>query len=150
MGLFKDKKPLGLFRDLVRVAACDGSISDREARFLAEMGKTMGLSQGDVKKVIAKPAKVKYVPPKDEHEKLKHLLMCVNAMMADGKIDRREMDVCMMVAGKLGLPPSLVQGMVQEFLKHVAAAVSVRADQRRVSRGNGGLDSEIEAFLRTQ
>ena len=34
MGLFKDKKPLGLFRDLVAVAACDGSISDGEARFV--------------------------------------------------------------------------------------------------------------------
>lgn len=151
MALFGNKKPLGLFRDLVMVAAADGNITEAEGRTLSGMGAKLGLNGDDIQKVLTKPQKIKYVPPKDQQEKIRHLLMCVHVMMADGEIDRREMDLCMTIAGKMGLPPALVQRMVVDFVRHIAAAVKAQAAVRRAARtGDSGLEAEIDDFLRSR
>ena len=154
MTLFGDSKPLGLFQDLVKVAAADGTVSVAEAAILKAMGMKLGLSEKDIQKVLSKPNKVKYKVPKDEHGKLQHLLMCVEVMLVDGRIDARERDLCMKIAAKMDLPPSLVDRMLRDFLAHRAQVVQRRITRQvRVQRQPAvgpDLVAEIDAFLRSR
>jgi uncharacterized tellurite resistance protein B-like protein len=150
MKLFRDRKPLGLFKDLVTVAASDTEISAQEAHVLTAMGEKLGLAQRDVDQVLAKHREIKFIPPKSDREKFAHLLMCVTVMMADGKIDRREKDLCIGIAEKMGLAPSLVERMVEEFVEHVEATAKTPESQPEAAQTAGELEAEIGRFLRSR
>ena len=144
------KEKLSMFKDLMSTATIDGHISREETAFLLIHGKKMGLTDKQMKKVIEKPGKIKYVAPKDEVEKLKHVLRLVYMMLADGKIDRREMAFVKSVAAKLGLNPGIVDREVSAFISRVTKILKATTVQRKTTSLGNQIDRDIEAYLRTK
>ena len=152
------KEKLSMFSDAVRLAAIDGQIAPGEMRFLAMVGRDLGLSQKHVDRVLKDPGGVKFMVPKNDGEKFKHVLRLVNMMVVDGRIEKREMDFCTSIAVKMGLRPSVVSDVVEKFVAHLAGLTKARVIQEVAKKATvrrvlsvdtkAGLDAEIEQFLR--
>jgi hypothetical protein len=75
------------------------------------------------------PDKVKFKVPKTVQERAQQLADLTFMMVADGKVDKREMDVCMALASKMGFPPSVVP----EALKSALKGIQEGGDRSQVS-----------------
>lgn len=142
-----DKEKLSMFKDLVGVASRDGKLVPNELRLLGAMGKNMGLTQKDIEKVLKKPESIKFVVPKDNSEKIKHVLRLVHMMLVDGRIDKRENDFCISVAVNMGLQPSIVSDLVHKYIADVQTTLAKTQIVRTRPITRTGLDREIEQFL---
>ena len=144
----KEKERRSMFKDVVGVAGIDGQLTANEMNLMTILGKNMGLTQKDIEKVLKKPASIKFVVPKDDTEKIKHVLRLVHMMIVDGRIDKREMDFCTSVAVKMGLKPSIVSDQVQRYVAQVKAALAKTQLVRTGDNTRVSLEAEIEQFLR--
>jgi len=152
------KEKLSMFADAVKLAAIDGHIASGEMRFLAKLGNDLGLSQKQVEKVLKDAGSIKFIVPKSEQDKIKHILRLINIMVVDLRIDKREMDFCTSIAVKMGLNPSFVSDIVKKFVVHLATVSKARAVPKAAIKTaarrvppidtSGGLNAEIEQFLR--
>lgn len=98
------------------VMAADGDIDESELKLLAAICVRVGLNEKQTKEVLANPGKVKFTVPKDKGERVRQLTDMVFMMMADGKVDRREMDVCMTLASRMGFPSSVIPKMLASLI----------------------------------
>lgn len=96
----------------VVVMGADGRIDDKELAFLFAICKRVGMSEAELKEIIDDPSSVKFTVPTDPNERASMLIDIVFMMMVDGNIDRREMDLCMQIASRLGYKPVVVPKLV--------------------------------------
>lgn len=126
------------FATMVAIAAADGQLHPNEMALLRAVAQRIKLSDREVQKVLSNPQKIKFAVPTDGKERVLMLFDMVLMMMADGKIDQREMDFVVMAAGRLGFPSSFV-------LKLVTGLV----DAARKGKRHGQVATEAEAWLRS-
>jgi len=105
--------------NVLKVMSVDGKIEPPEMNFLMAVAKRVGLSEKEMKSILQKPDKVKFVVPKEPSERLAQLMDAVFMMIADGKIDKREMDACMSLATRLEFKPSIVPNLVAHIVHAV-------------------------------
>ena len=120
----------------IAVMTADGKIDNSELKLLAAICARVGLSEKKTKEVLANPGKVKFTVPKTREERVRQLIDMVFMMMVDGKIDRREMDVCMTLASRMGFPSSVIPKMMADLIAAIQRGRS--REQVRV---------EIDGFL---
>ncbi len=140
MSLFesqKRKEQKSHLMNLLSLCYADGEISNTEAAFLLEIGQQrFGLSPEEVQKMLKKPAKIKFSPPKSDSDRFNQLWDMVILMFADGIVTRGEMDFCMSMATKLGFKPSVVDDLV----KNIINAIEKGKKKEKVK-------SEVEVWL---
>jgi uncharacterized tellurite resistance protein B-like protein len=104
---------------VLRVMLADGKIDAREQVFLAKVAGRLGIKEKEFKKVLANPSAVEFHPPKDDKERICQLFDVILMMLADGRVDQREMELCIHAASRLGFRtstvPTLVNGIVQKI-----------------------------------
>jgi hypothetical protein len=104
---------------VLQVMLADGKISPSEQVFLAKVAARLGMKEKELKKVLANPSAVEFTPPKDNRERVYQLFDVILMMLADGRVDQREMELCIHAASRLGFPtstvPTLVNGIVQRI-----------------------------------
>lgn len=113
----KEKK--AAIRNLMVVMAADGEIHAKEAKHLAEVCLRVGLSKKHLEELLSAPEKVEFKVPKTLDERAQQLADMVFMMLADGKVDQREMDVCMAFASHMGFPPSIVPDALKAALERI-------------------------------
>ncbi len=121
------------FANVVSIMGSDGQIHQNELKFLAVVAKRVGLHEKQMKAVLSSPGSVKFTVPKAQKDRVCQLGDMIFMMMADGKIDQREMDRCMTLASRLGFPASTVPKMVATMV----AGIKRGADQTKVCEDVG-------------
>ena len=123
----KEKK--AAVKNLIAVMSADGDIHDNESKYLGQVCQRIGLSPQHLVELMSAPDKVKFKVPKTVHARAQQLADLIFMMLADGKVDKREMDVCMALASQMGFAPSVVP----EALKSALEGIRDGGDRSKVS-----------------
>jgi len=100
--------------NLFRVAAADGKISKDEFELLFALGKKSGFSDQDLAKITAEN-QIQLIP-EDLQEKIQHLFDLVCMMVADHKIDPREVLLCQEIALQYGISKSIAKQLIDKLI----------------------------------
>jgi uncharacterized membrane protein YebE (DUF533 family) len=113
----KEKK--SALKNVIAVMLADGIIDAAERRFLTAVCKRLNLSENEAHKILNDQKGVKFVVPKAKEERVRQLVDSIFMMMADGKIEPREMDTCMCIAARFGFSPSIVPRVVADIVNAI-------------------------------
>jgi hypothetical protein len=75
----------------------------------------VGLGRKELKDILAHPERVKFVPPRDNHERLLQVLDMIMMMLSDGRAESRELAVIQRIAAALGFEPVKVGHLAAEL-----------------------------------
>jgi len=108
----------------------DGEVAPAEKVILDAVCKRVGISQGDIKDLVSdiRKAKVNIVVPQDPKERFCQMIDMIFMMMADGKIDQREMDMVIVLGSRLGFNPS----SIKDFVDKIVDAINKGNDREQV------------------
>lgn len=94
----------------------DGKIEKSELGAIAAVCSREGLTDEDMKKCLENPNSIQFVPPTDDHTRLRYLRDMVLLMMCDGNIDENEMVVCKVTAEALGYRHEVIDAMILDII----------------------------------
>lgn len=101
--------------NLVVVMLSDGRIDDREIELLFEISQRMGVSPQELEELLREPPK-EIIVPTNATTRRDQLLQVINMMLADGRIDQREMAACEEIAAAYGFDRAIVGTIVQSLI----------------------------------
>ncbi len=119
----KKKRGKAHLKNLLELAMSDGQFDDIEAEYLLSLAQRFNISENELKRLKENAETIEYNPPVNEREKFDHLHQLVRMMMMDGEIHDREMEICKVLAGRLGLKSELVDDFIQVIGDDVAKEV---------------------------
>ena len=112
----KTKEKKAAVMNVIAVMVADGTVDSSEKALLNKVCRRVGLSEKKLKKMLSNPGKVQFIVPRSPDERVYQLIDMVFMMMADGKIDERELRVTKTFAGRLGFSPSMVAKLVKGII----------------------------------
>ena len=112
-------------RLLINLALVDGEVTDRERKFVTNIGKANGLSPQDVEYMFHNTGEVSVPTDLSDDEKFDYLLSLVQLMKIDERLYRDEIKYCGNVAAKLGYGKEV---MVELMLKVSATMMSAEKE----------------------
>ena len=105
--------------NVLTVMLADEKITPEEEEFALEMTKSLGLPEERLSYLLKNPQEIGFVIAEAKEERFKQLLDAVQMMIIDGDIDQREMDVCMIIATRLGFLPTIVYKFAETFTDRI-------------------------------
>lgn len=125
MGLFsafdkneKERKKSHL-KNLIEVALADGSIDQKELDLIKSIALKLEMTENDVEHIRKNPGKVKFSPPSSDQLKIEQINELVKMIMADRKIDVKEVKICKSLAIKLNLAPNIIDELVEMHIENL-------------------------------
>lgn len=116
-----DEKLKSHFIDLFSIALSDNEIDTKELELLYSIGKANGIAQEQIDIVIKNPHKVKTYIPENPIEKIERLYDFAKMVLADGKVDIREVEILKNFCKKFGFIedniPELIEFLIEESKK---------------------------------
>ncbi|HOQ05119.1 MAG TPA: hypothetical protein PKY88_07905 [Anaerohalosphaeraceae bacterium] len=113
----KEKK--SALKNAVAVMMSDGEISDSELAMLAVICRRLGLNLRVLKEILKNPEKIHFVVPRDNQEKIFQLIDIVFMMMADGKVDDKEMNLCKAIASGFSFNPAIIDRLLTAITESI-------------------------------
>lgn len=105
-------------KNLVIMAAADGSLSEQEIALLVDRCSSLGLEEEDLEKAIAfalsGEAKLKF--PVDRKEQNQMLADLMRMMAADGKLDEVEKRLFALAAAKMGIEKVELEALIDRLV----------------------------------
>ncbi len=92
----------GHFRNLVLIARADKTLKDSELQLLEKIGRNLGLTDVELKGIIANPKGFAVSSPSDNAERLEQIVNFVQMAQKDGEIHEDEMKALERVAVAIG------------------------------------------------
>lgn len=117
-------------RNVVMVMLADERIDPAELRVLHRVAQRVGMSEAEAEDIMRNPAKIKFVRPRSQKEKVFQLIDMIYMMSADGDIDPREKVVCTRCALLLGLNPLLIVRMIDA----IASGLREKKSREQINR----------------
>ncbi|GAB1445206.1 MAG: hypothetical protein KF860_17105 [Cyclobacteriaceae bacterium] len=108
-------------KNLIEMAAIDGSFDDVEYDLLKTIAKRNGISEGQLKSIQSNSEDVIFEVPQDAGEKFHQLYDLVHMMTIDNEIHRDEVKLCNLFAIKFGYPKEKADGLIEAIqgnIKH--------------------------------
>jgi uncharacterized tellurite resistance protein B-like protein len=102
--------------NLFRVAAADGKISKDEFELLFILSKKSGISDQDLAKITSENHQEPILIPDTIEERIQHLFDLVCMVVADHKIDHREVGLCQEIARQYGIPNAIVEQLIGKLV----------------------------------
>lgn len=106
-------------KNLVIMAAADGSLSEREIALLVDRCGEMGLQDADLGKAVAfalsDQAALKL--PTEKHEQLQMLEDLIKVMAADGELSELEKRLFALAAAKMNIDKNDLDQLIDQLLK---------------------------------
>ena len=93
---------------LARLAKADGHLAPEEKEMIHEVGAGFGFSRKDVDEIIDSPGSMESLGALSREQKNQYFLDCIRMVLADGRIEERELTFCQNVAVKLGFNKDVV------------------------------------------
>ena len=115
----KDSEKLSHLKQLLLMAVADGHLHDKELAAIAAVMSRDNLTEEDFAKCIDDPDSIDIVLPKSDNSRVKYLRDMVLLMMADGVIDKSEMETCRLTAEALGFRSDVVDELLQGLIKSI-------------------------------
>jgi len=105
-------------KNLVIMAAADGSLSEQEIALLVDRASALGLDEEDLEKAIAfalsGEAKLKF--PVDRAEQNRMLADLMTMMAADGELQEVEKRLFALAAAKMGIEKSELEALIDKLV----------------------------------
>ena len=99
---YDKKKRRSHFKNLFSVARADGVVCREEMDLVVGLAEKFQMAPQEVTRILRNPDDGDLVLPKTPGERMEHLYDLVTVMLADGRIDEREVFLCQSLAGKMG------------------------------------------------
>lgn len=109
----KKKKAKGHLKNLLAVAASDGSFDGLEVDYLLSMAQRFNINEEELRQIKDEPDRFEYEPPVTDRERFDHLHHLVSMMLIDGEVHNKEIELCKRFADILGLNPAFVDDFVK-------------------------------------
>lgn len=108
----KKKRARGHLKNLLAVAASDGTFDGMEVDYLLAMAQRYKISEEELKTIKDNPDNFSYEPPVDDRERFSHLHHLVSMMLIDGEVHDKEKEICKRFAKSLGLKEEFVEDFI--------------------------------------
>lgn len=100
------------FRNLVSLIAADGAIHDVERAALSKIAYQRGIPLDRFNVMLSKAHEYKYLIPQNTNDREKQLHDMIEIALIDGEFAKAELDLILMVAGKLGFTREQVDQLI--------------------------------------
>lgn len=101
--------------NVLAVSMADGEMVPAEYEVLEGVCRRVGLGRKELRAILAHPEQVKFVPPRDNHERLLQVLDMIMMMLSDGQAESRELAVIQRIAAALGFEQAKIQHLAAEL-----------------------------------
>ena len=102
---------------LARLAKAEGHLAAEEKELIHEVGLGFGMSRKDVDEIIDNPGSLESLGALSREQKKEYFLDCIRMVMADGRIEDRELTFSQNVAVKLGFNKDVVSFAINNIHK---------------------------------
>ena len=104
--------------NLLAIMGADREAAPTEIAFFQAACRRIGISEKDLAEMRsdANEGKMNFVVPKEQKDRSQQLIDMIFMMMVDGKIDQREMDMCISIGTMLGFNPSGIRTLVDKIV----------------------------------
>jgi uncharacterized tellurite resistance protein B-like protein len=120
----KDKKNrMSHMLNLLAVACADGKFEKSEIDLFLQIGKRVGVTEGELRRVIENPGSVKLTAPDNDVDRIALLYDMVLMMMVNGDIDENEILYCKNTATRLGFNHKVIDVIVTKIIEMVKKGV---------------------------
>ncbi len=112
-------KRLDHLKNLVIMAAADGSLSEQEIALLVDRSSALGLEEEDLEKAIAfaLSGDAKLTFPIDRAEQNQMLADLIRMMAADGKLSEVEKRLFALAAAKMGIEKAELDSLIDQLVR---------------------------------
>ncbi|MEO7992078.1 MAG: hypothetical protein ABI663_21175 [Chryseolinea sp.] len=100
-------------RNLIEIAASDGSLADEEQRLLEYAALRNNISKLELKAIQEDTSKIRFEVPGNEEDKFSQLYDLVHMMSIDKNIHGEELRLCEIFAIKFGYRKEIVREMIE-------------------------------------
>lgn len=100
------------FLNLIQVALADGIVDPTELEMLHRLGRRMDLTDSEIDQLIESSRKQGYNPPYEFQKRFEQFYEIIKMVLADGVIDKSEMQLANIYATKLGFSESEIPGLM--------------------------------------
>lgn len=122
MGLFdffsgnsESDKNQSYLKNLIAVAMADGELDDKEAQALMRVATRLGISEAEVRDIIAQHNSIQFVLPRDPKDRVRQLWDLLLIVLVDGRVEERELATLERFALKLRLRPAVATALVRRL-----------------------------------
>ena len=122
--------------NLFLVAGADGRISRDEFELLFQLGRKVGVTDQELARITAEHEQDSLLLPETLEERVQHLFELITMVVADHKVDAREVALCKRIATNYGIAADVVDQLVDKL---VAAGDATTLDEK--------LMGELESLL---
>lgn len=126
--------------NLFKVAAADGKISRDEFELLFQQSRKLGVSDHELAVITAEAAEHHVVVPPSLDERVQHLFDLITMVVADHKIDHREIEICSKIATSYGIHPELTDKLINILVD--ASEKNIEGDNEVLTKINLLLNGE--------
>lgn len=110
------RRNLGHYAGIVRLAQADGVVTDGEEILLKRMAKKLHISDRNVKRVFKHPEKFPINPPVSYDDRIERLFNLTRMIFADSESVEKEAAILIKVAVGLGFPTQDVEKITQSAI----------------------------------
>jgi len=106
-------------RNLIEIAAADGSLADEEQKLLEYAAQRNNISSLQLKDIQGDASKVRFEVPGNEEDKFFQLYDLVHMMSVDKNIHSEELRLCEIFAIKFGYRKEIVREMIEMIRQNI-------------------------------
>ena len=106
-------------RNLIEMAAVDGSLGSEEQRLLEYAAQRNNISPSQLKDIQGNVSKIRFEVPGNEQDKFFQLYDLVHMMAVDKSIHPEELRLCEIFAIKFGYRKEVVREMIELIRQHI-------------------------------
>lgn len=134
IGMFRQGKGTAKshMKNLIEMAAADGTFADVEYTLLKSIAKRNNISESQLKEIRNNPGPVQFEVPADNSEKFTQLYDLVHMMSIDASIHEEERKLSNLFAIKFGYPSNKVDEIVQVIHLNIKNQQSPQETRKRV------------------
>jgi hypothetical protein len=121
-------------RNLIEIAASDGSLAIEERRFLEYAAQRNNISALELKGIQEDISKVHFKVPGNEEDKFCQLYDLVHMMSVDRNIHDEELRLCEIFAIKFGYRKEIVREMINLIRQNIEKWVGAKETMQMVQR----------------
>jgi len=93
----------------------DGELDDKEAQALMQVATRLGISETEVRGIIAQHKTIQFVLPKDPKDRVRQLWDLLLIVLVDGRVEERELAILERFALKLRLRSAVATALVRRL-----------------------------------
>jgi len=113
---YDKKKRRSHFKNLFAVARADGVVCREEMDLVIGLAKKFQMTPQEATQILRNPDEGGLVLPKTPRERMEHLYDLVTVMLADGRIDEREVFLCQSLAEKMGCREGTSAPLIRDMM----------------------------------